>query len=280
MNTKIRLVAMVGMIATAGAGVVRAQEQPAVNHPDPVIDGMLTRLEQRSFRDLRAKLSWALEYVIDEGERQTKFGQIWYQDAEPVARFKVRFDSKLDGGEKRKLSEEHLFDGNWYVELNDRSKTVTRREVRAANDRRDPYRLGEGAFPLPFGQRKADILREFDVERMEADKQAPPDTERLKLTPHAGTQTDETYRTIELWIARGGDLDGLPLRVRAAKRDGTGEVNSYITITFSDVELNVGLSASIFNIEKPAGYEETVERLEPATTLEIRDGDVRPAADD
>ncbi|RMF82683.1 MAG: hypothetical protein D6744_05790 [Planctomycetota bacterium] len=272
---------MVGMIAIATAGVVMAQTSAPTRHPDPVIDGILTRLEKRRVHDLRARLRWELQYIVDDEAPQTKLGQIWYQQADPVARFKVRFDAKLDDGVRRKLSEEHLFDGNWYIELNDRSKTFTRREVRAANDRRDPYRLGEGAFPLPFGQRKEDILREFTVERLKPAGNDPPNTERIKLTPHAGTHTDETYKTIELWIAKGGELDGLPLRVRAAKRDGTGEVNSYITISFSEIELNAGLSASIFKIQKPPGYEEIVERLQPAaTSVEIRGGESHPASGD
>ena len=185
----------------------------------------------------------------------------------PVAKFKVHFDKKIAGNRKRDLDEEHLFDGRWYTELQSATKTVTRREVRRAGETSNPYKLGEGAFPLPFGQKKADILKEFDVARIPEKPGDPPDTDHLRLTPRPDTETGRTYKTLDFWIARGGDYSGLPIKVRAGKKDGTGAVNSYITITFSDVELNTGFARNVFKIDVPPGYEIVEERLEPLPPL-------------
>ncbi|MCK4340996.1 MAG: hypothetical protein KAY37_04655 [Phycisphaerae bacterium] len=235
--------------------------QPAL---DPKIDKILTRLENRAVHDLRARLVWRQRYILDlDEDAVTKSGEIWYQQAEPVAKFLIHFTGKIAGQRKDKLNERHLFDSRWYVELQSRTKTVTRREVRRPDDPGDPYKVGEGVFPLPFGQKKADILREFAVQRIDPAKDDPPQTDHVRLIPRASTQTGRTYKTLDFWVSREGRTAGLPIKVQVAKKDGTGKVNSYITITFSDTRLNQGFSQSVFEIKVPSGYQEIVERLEP-----------------
>lgn len=255
---------LAGLAVVVGHAAQVATRPGASRPPDPVVDRILTRLERRQVHDLRARLVWELMHVIEEEEQpERKFGTIWYKQTEPVAKFKVHFDTKLSGGRRRKLDEEHLFDGRWYVELQSATRTVIYREIRREGDTRNPYRLGEGAFPLPFGQKKADILAEFAVERLPPRPDDPPKTDHLRLTPRPGTRTGESYKTLEFWVAQEGPHAGLPVKVVAGKKDGTGAVNSYITISFSRIELNTGLSDSVFKIEPPPGYEKIVERLEP-----------------
>jgi outer membrane lipoprotein-sorting protein len=251
-------------VAGYGQQVTVPEDSGAPADLDPVVDRILTRLEDRQVHDLRAKVKWELTYAIEESEdSDQKFGTVWFKEDKPVAKFKVHFDRKIVGTRKRDLNEEHLFDGRWYVELQSRTKTVTRREIRREGESSNPYKLGEGAFPLPFGQKKADILAEFDVKLVPAKKRDPADTDHLRLTPRPDTETGRTYKTLDFWIARSGEHAGLPVKVMAGKKDGTGAVNSYITITFSDVELNTGFAHNVFKIDVPAGYEVIEERLEP-----------------
>lgn len=237
---------------------------------DPVIDKILDRLENREIQDLRAKVKWELFYPIEE-ETTTRMGELWYRQDNPVAKFKAHFTSKIQGERKDTLDEQHMFDGHWYIELNSEGKTLTRREVRSANDKSNPYKLGEGAFPLPFGQRKADILREFEVERGEAEKDAPPGTDHLRLVPKPRTRLADRFATIDFWIAQDGKASGLPIRVRYGQLSGNGDLNSFVTVTFDDPQINVGLSSSIFEIRKPEGFTEIVEPL---------DADIAPGAID
>lgn len=255
-----------------GAGAAPPAAGAAATQPalDPEIDKILTRLEQRDVRDLHAKLSWRQHYVTDlEEDDVTKTGEIRYKKGTPVARFLIKFTEKLANNRKDKLDEQHLFDGCWYTELQSRTKTVVRREIRRPDDAGDPYKVGQGVFPLPFGQKKAEILREFEVERVPPAANDPPATDHVRLLPREQTRTGETYKQLDFWIDREGPTAGLPIKVQVAKKDGTGKLNSYITITFGDAKLNQGFSDSVFEIKVPLGYTEAppepLEPIAPAT---------------
>lgn len=268
LGTLAALVALAPALAARGQELQPQRPQPladgAAARLDPELERILDRLEQRQVRDLRAEITWRNQYVLSS-DAQTKRGMIWYAQGEPVAKFKVRFDTKIAGDRREKLGEEHLFDGNWYVELQPPpAKMVIRREIRAASDRRNPYKLGEGAFPVPFGQTKADILREFEVQRVTAtNPKDPPDCDHIRMIPRPGASTEDRYASIDFWISRGGPASGLPVQVSAQQKDGTGEVNSTITLTFEKIELNTGFNASVFEIKVPAGYQESIEPLGP-----------------
>jgi hypothetical protein len=269
------------LIITAFAAIATAGLSPAAAEPadsddlDPRVDKILTRLEQRAVHDLRAAVTWKLRYVIDlEEDATVKKGRIWYKDDEPVAKFLVHFDKKIVNNRLRELDERHLFDGRWYVERNSDTKTVTRREIRREGEEGNPYKLGEGPFPVPFGQKKEDILAEFAVQLVPPGEEDPENTDHIKLVPRAGSRTGQSYKYVDVWVARRGRHEGLPVKVQTAKLAGTGKVNSYLTITFDPdkTDLNAGFSSGVFKIETPPGFHEEVERLEtvrsPAPTAE------------
>ncbi len=253
------IAALTGCVVAWG----QSETTPAV---DPTVDKILTRLEERAVSDLRAEVTWNQHYIIeDESDDVTKRGEIWYQDAEPVAKFMIHFRDKITGdGTRRKLDERYVFDGRWYTEVKARTKMVTKREVRKADDAGDPYKVGEGVFPMPFGQKKADILAEFDVVLVPPAEGDPTASDHLRLTPHGGTRTSESYKTLDFWVAREGKVAGLPIKVRVAKLKGTGQLDSYITVTFRDAKLNTGFSSSLFDVKVPDGYTLDVETLDPA----------------
>jgi hypothetical protein len=259
-------VAAAAQNATQPTASVPAPQPPATRPTlDPDIDRILTRLEERQVQDLRAQVAWRQEYVMDpEEDWVLKRGEIWYQKADPVAKFFIRFNEKVTIDRRDKIDERHLFDGCWYVEADGRTKTVERREIRRPDDPGNPYKVGEGVFPLPFGQKKADILREFEVQKLPPEEKDPPGTDHLRMLPRQGTRTGESYKQLDFWIDREGPTAGLPTKVRVAKIDGTGKLNSYITITFGDAQLNSGFSSSVFELKTPPGYTESPpEYLKP-----------------
>lgn len=242
-------------------GQARQVEPPAAL--DPVVDEILTSLEAREVDDLAAALQWDIESVIEE-DRITKRGEVWFKQMEPVAKFRAKFDRKIVGDRADKISEEHIFDGQWYFLIQHDARSVTKEQIRKPGDKNDPYRLGYGAFPLPFGQKKADILREFTVERVAPQPGDPPDTDHLKLTPRPGMQMAPHYRSIHFWVLRTGEHKGLPVKAMVQKLGGTGQVKNIITATFRDIRLNSGLGTSVFNFRVPLGYQVEENAIEPA----------------
>ena len=251
---------------------------PADSAPtDPLVDKILTRLEQRQVKDLRADVLWETGDMLDEDDLIKKKGEILFRQEDPVAKFKVHFTKKIVNKSAPPIDEQHLFDGHNYTILDAANKRIERREIRAPDDRRNPYKVGEGAFPLPFGQKKADILREFEVTHVAESPKDPPQTDHLRLTPRTGTNSDRQYRAIEFWIKRdGGDEAGLPVKVRTIQRGAAKNEESFVNVTFSNVKLNTGLGVAPFDIEEPPGYDVQFIPLGYEAEKAGRDGKKQP----
>lgn len=239
-----------------------ASPPPAPRAVSPEVDEILTRIENRKVADLHAKLAWSTIDPLDPPGTppDRKRGEIWYSTKTPVPAFLIRFRDRSSHGRSDKIDEQYLFDGEWYVELI--NKVVTRRQVRTQKDRANPYRLGEGPFPVPFGQTKADILRELEVGIAPNESDDPKDTDHLLLTPRPGTQMAGKYGAIHFWVKRKGKETGLPVKVQLDKLEGTGRVGNYMIIEFTEPELDRGVRPGVFEIKTPAGAEEIVEPLE------------------
>ncbi|MBK8913426.1 MAG: hypothetical protein IPM64_02295 [Phycisphaerales bacterium] len=253
----------------SGSPATRSAESPV----DPAVDRLLTRLEDRRVRDVRARVNWSRQYVVDiDSKPETRLGEIHYRDGEPTPKFLVRFEKLIHpSGRVDALNEKHMFDGEYYVEMQarDQTRTITRTQVRRPDDKSNPFRIGEGHFPLPWGQRKADILREYEVALQDEDP-ALANHDRVRLTPRKNTRGYTRHRWVDFWIARSGDAAGLPVQVRVAEMDPTGAFNAVLTVRFDEPRINSGISDSVFRIEKPAGesgwIEEVVPLREPAPT--------------
>lgn len=280
--------AATGMIATLATAHIAAaqQSQPATSSPAPIasptsapastptsstavltsgderVDKILDRLETREIQDVRAEVRWEVLYPIEDST-VVRIGQLNYRQDTPTAKFKAHFNKRIAGDRADPLDEIHLFDGRFYVELNSQTKTVSRREIRTADDKSNPFALKEGKFPLPFGQKKAEVLEAFRVERVDDKASAVPDTDHIRLTPRAGNPLADRFATIEFWVATDGKASGMPVRVRYGQLDGTGNTNSFTTLSFKDPEINIGLSPSVFELKTPDGYEQIVEPMAP-----------------
>lgn len=242
-----------------------APDAPGATPLDPVVDRILTRLEQRDVRDLRAELSWRIHHIVDEpDEALTKLGRLWFQRGQPSSRFLIEFSDKVSAGRKTKLNEKHLFDGVWYTEFLPESKQIVHRQVRYEDEPSDPFSIAQGVFPLPFGQPKSEILAEFTVQRLSApDPDDLPDCDHLELTPRPGGRMDRLYKRVHIWVARGGPAADLPMQVRAGRRDGSGQLDANITIRFRDPQVNPAFGSSVFKIDPQPGFQETREPLPP-----------------
>ncbi len=248
------------------AGPLLGAQDGAASTLDPKVDALLGELAgaDAGIESLVAKISYdRIDRALQS--RQLRSGELRYLTSDrsdaPRRRFLVRFETYADEFQSRSEVQEWGFDGRWLTEKNYRGKSFTRRELARPGDEIDPMRLGEGPIPLPLGQRKADILRVFEVEqRPVLDGLAAPTSEQiadgleddaapyreivsaasdvvqLRLVPKPGANASE-FDEIRLWYARDGGGRRLPLLSRAARLDRDGEETdvAYVTLLVDEV---------------------------------------------
>lgn len=235
--------------------------QPSATAPapqvDPRVEEILDRLHDagRRVNDLTAALTFrSYNPILDE--TIVKTGRLAFRRMEPHSRFLVHFDRLVQNGRITDSDEWHLFDGRWYVEAREQTRTMIRREVVRPGEQMDPFRLGQGPFPLPIGQPKADILRHFTVQYVPPAPTDPPETDHLRCIPREDSPLYDDYRQLDFFIDRRTDL---PVRVVADQRRDDNRV----TVDLADLQLNQGLPPSHFEIPDTVRWIVETEPLPP-----------------
>lgn len=194
-------------------------------------------------------------------------GMIWFRsDPAPVShnaeagkpaprprrQFEVIFDTLVLDGKKREEKEQWVFDGEWLVEKQENIKQFIKRRVIKPGEDRDPLRIGEGPFPIPIGQRRADVLANFDAELV-ASLDGLPDNEalralladnyQLRLKPKAGTRQARDFRVIQMWY-RPSDL--MPVFASTTNTD-----DSRAEVFLLGQKRNVEIETGRFSVQPP-----------------------------
>jgi len=245
-----------------------AAEKPAAPaSPDAVrIDEILTRLQARSdgLKDIRCNVRFVEDDQINLA-RRTKTGRVLFQMTDPNPLFMIHFAStEMDGVAGKR--EWYLFDGQWLHQAIERTAQVTKQELARPGDKLDFFDLEKAPFPLPFGQKKESILRNFDVVLAPPAAGDPPETDHLVCIPKPDSRLYRNYQRIEFFVNR---IVNLPSRIVVTKSDGM-EINTADFPDLNPASINVGLKPGDF--DKPAewkNYKEVVEELlEPAKRQE------------
>lgn len=189
------------------------------------------------------------------GSRTSRRGKVWYQSKPGGdARIRVGFATRaLDDDDPTPDRVEYVLDNGWLVDRNYEKKVEVRRQVTAPGERINLLRLGEGPFPLPIGQDKAEVRKLFDVERKPLAADAPAGTTRLTLTPKPDTQFADKFASIDVWV---DDATGMPRRIVTVDP----RENESIT-TLENVRVNPGLADADFQLEAVSNWDVTTERF-------------------
>ncbi len=139
--------------------------QPEFTTPDALLDAL--EHADADLTDLTADLNYVRYFEIS-GDRQIRRGTLKFRSRPreghaPDRRFRVDFSSLEVGSTRRDERRTLIFDGEWFVDAMHADRLFVKRQVVAPGTTIDPLRLGEGPFPLPIGQKKADILAHFDA---------------------------------------------------------------------------------------------------------------------
>ncbi len=260
-------VAAGAVYAIASASFLCAQEpraekgaSAAAGNADPRIHEILKALQDRSdgLKDIRCKVRFVEKDQINLTERK-KSGEILFLITEPNPRFLIHFD-RTETDRQLGKREWYLFDGRWLYQALERIEQVTKQEVAGGGKKIDLFDLEKAPFPLPFGQKRETILRNFEVSLCAPAAGDPADTDHLVCIPKPDSRLYRKYEKLELFVNREVRL---PSRIVVTKNEGL-EINTADFPDLSDKSINAGVTPKDF--EKPAAwkkYKEVVEELLP-----------------
>ena len=193
------------------AAPAAAPEQPPV---PPEVDRVLRRVEKAGEEVQKLQATFEYHYVkrLIRAE-EWRSGTLVYQQP---SNFLINF---VDGEKQT-----YRFNGRVFVE--DRPNEMQRNVYRLRKDEEPPVdniSIDRTPFPLPFGQKRDDVLKNFTVESRGAevldnwkrpDKAVKPDErryERLVLTPKPDSPLAKEYVRLDFWV----DMEtGLPKQIR------------------------------------------------------------------
>ncbi len=248
---------MFGVLAWVGVAAPVLAAGDATGAIAPVVDDILTKLEQRSdgLKDIRCKIRLVEDDQINLA-KNTKIGRLRLMVTDANPRAFVHFERCEIDGILRK-QEWYLFDGRFWFEAIERLEQVTKREIAREGETFDLFNLETSPFPMPFGQKKATIFRNFTVEWVARAKGDPENTDHLRLLPKPGSRLDRKYTSLDYYVRRGLNL---PVRIVIGRNEGM----EIVTVDFMDLaekRINVGLGAKDFAKPKAWQKYDVVEEL-------------------
>lgn len=170
------------------------------------VDGLLDALDLRgqTLESFTADVE-LLERDDSTALESTRVGRVWYQRlADGSARLRVAFADKLDGKTRKADPLDYVLDGGWLLERQHAKRIQVRRQVLRPGEKVNLLKLGEGPFPLPIGQKKEDVRKQFGVTAAKPDPASEPrktpGTSHLVLEPREGTSLKRKFSSIDVWV--------------------------------------------------------------------------------
>lgn len=302
-----------GLVMASGAGAFSAAcskfaefAQPAEGAPKKEFANageLLAALEtaDQGLRRLTAGVEYTKIYYPD-GDVQVRRGDLYFASepvpsapagAPPHRRFAVEFTQFYRSDRLEDDPQTYAFDGQWLMEKHPSEKSFHLRQVVGPGETFDPLKVGQGPFPLPIGQKKDDILAQYDAALLEpsdglaledADAAAEADRKQaevlisfvadcwqIRLTPKAGQGKAPEFSEVRLWYMKDASGRLLPRMARTvAATDGPevkGDVGlvRLINVTVND---HAKFEDGVFDVRRPDGWTGTVDELPKGEGIE------------
>jgi len=222
-------------------------QAPASATIDTSIEALLDRMEVQgnTMKDFSAQATVEkFEALTDE--REVRRGRVVVLGPSGAAReIAIAFDEFIDSsGRGSTDTRQFIYRGGWLLEFDPSRKQLIRRQLAAEGESFDPLRVGDGPFPIPLGQPKKDIVREFivtagtmpDAPFFRSLKNASAQSDSLvilRLVPRAGTSMARETSAMTILFDR---LSLVPqgLEIEAVNGDRT-------RVILRNTKLNAGL---------------------------------------
>ena len=230
---------------TTPVATTRPSAGPAASES---VDATLDRLETvgKSLQDFTADATLT---TIDStsGSETARSGKVYYQTRQGDARIRVSFDTHDKGDRQYEEKIEYVLTGGVLVDRNYETKVEVRRQVMKPGEKVNLLKLGEGPFPLPIGQDKAQVHELFDVTRVDAAAGEPQDTTHLKLVPKPDTHFASKFAGIDVWV---DNATHFPVRIDTADANETNVRQTRL----ENVKMNTGLTDADFTLPAVEGW--------------------------
>ncbi|HYE17849.1 MAG TPA: hypothetical protein VEA69_05365 [Tepidisphaeraceae bacterium] len=230
--------------------------------PDADLDTVLDALHKRGegLKDFSADVKLTTSSDQD-GSGTEQAGTVVYQNREnATARVRVSFatsttinDAGKAGTTVKKPLDYMLQDG-WLTDRDYTKKLEVRRQVLRPGQQMNLLKLGEGPFPLPIGQPKEEVKKQFDVTKPAASADDPKNTIHLVLTPKPGTQFAKRIKTLHVYVDRDSHF---PTRIEANEKS-----QSTRSTELTNLKINAGVADADFALEdisKQTGWNRSEE---------------------
>lgn len=270
-----------------GAVMDEVAEAPAASDAFADADALLTALEKADagLVSFDAEIEYDRRFEL-QGDQHVRRGHIYYKvapmdsapdgAAEGRGVFAVLFEQIQIEDAVREERQSFVFDGEWFIEKNDAAKRFVKRQVALPGERINPLRLGEGPFPIPIGQKRADILARYTARLAPVNESLENEphlnagflegSTQIVLTPRPEFGRDE-FREIRLWYRAEGEGRLLPRLARTLNMQGDVSFVRLVGMRVNDPAFPEGI-ATIAEPARGEGWEVQVE-LKRAEAPEI-----------
>lgn len=248
-GSAIKSLVFPGLLLLLSSGFVRAAPPAPINGglaANANVDEILDALDQRgkTLHDFTANVKLIETSDPALGISKTRTGQVWFaKKADNDARLRIVLDKLLKGRMLVNDKIEYLLDGGWLTDRNYQKKEEVKRQVVQQGQKVNLLKLGEGPFPLPIGQSKEDVHKNFEVTKAAPAPTDPPNTLHLSLKPNPGTPLAKRLRSLDVWVDRASHM---PVRIDTTDA-ATGEQRE---TDLTDVKINApgGLKDADFTL--------------------------------
>ncbi len=237
--------------------VITLNEQAA-----PEVVAILDRLEQagKDIKSIKCGVKFKTVDNLNISET-TRYGGIQFKRAEPHPMFFVFFDKMDADGTVLRHKVWYLFRDRWLIEANSKSKNRIDREILEPGETADFFDLDKAPFPMPFGQKKEQILKNFSVKLIPPQPGDPDDCDHLLCKPRPESGLARDYGRLDYYVSRKLNL---PLRILVEDAPGTNlKVADFEGLTEKSINQNLPDSAFVLPKETD-GYHKTTEPKRPA----------------
>ena len=239
--------------------------------PANPVDAVLERLNKTTsqIKSYEARIEYKYSQPLLESESLNK-GILYYTRSGGTASLRVNFDTrKQDNEEEQKYAEHyivldgarlsspgHPLKGIWLAHLDYQIKEAKFYQLAEPNDPNAPADLFELAgrnLPMLGFTKTEDLKREFEVELVTPEKDAPKESVQVHLKVRPNSVYKDDFVSMDFWIDQ---KLGLPVRAVAVKTEPEPPFGDIQEIRFIKPTVNKDIDGKVFEFKIPNGFGE------------------------